>query len=107
MDPKLKKIVEISIFLWIIYYIVYLLAYVFFLDNYCNNFSQKVNNTTKLNLVTFNNCNSNYFCYVDNKKYFRWQLYSYECKKEYIDRYEKDYYKNIYNEVLNYLKLWN
>jgi len=100
MNPKLKKFVEIFIFLWIIYYVLYLIAYVYFLDSYCSKYGQNIEDTKKMNLLVLWKCEQNYFCKATEHKYILGKLSSYKCSKKIIDRYEYSFYKNKFNELI-------
>ncbi len=100
MNPNFKKIIEIFIVLWVFYYFIYMFAYVYFLDSYCNKYSQEIDDTKNINLVIIADCRSNYFCEVLDKQYIWWKLSSYKCNKKILNRFEYKYYETKFNELI-------
>jgi hypothetical protein len=103
MNPKIKRILEIFIVIFILFNIIYFYIYKsWFLDDYCWKKSQDVLHFSKINLLLLNDCKTSYFCKVNNSKYKNWKLTKYECIKEKVDYYELNYYKSFINNVLQW-----
>ena len=100
MNPKFKRYLEIFIVIGVFYYFIYMFAYVYVLDSYCDKNSQIVEDTKKMNLYILGDCNSNYFCEVTEQKYVLGKLSNYKCSKKILDRYEYDFYLNKYEELI-------
>jgi len=103
MDPKIKRILEICIVIFILFNIIYIYFYKsWFLDGYCGKKSQDVLHFSKINILLFNDCKSSYFCEIINSKYQNWKLVKYNCIKDKVNYYELDYYKTFINNILQW-----
>lgn len=96
MDPQFKKYLEIFIVIFLIISFVYFIMYKFHLDVYCAKMSQKVKNYDNMNLIILENCDSSLFCERTSELHEKWKLIEYSCSKKRYDKFELDYYTNLF-----------
>jgi len=104
MNPIFKKYFKIFIILIIFFLLTYFVLYITYFDSYCSKYSQKVESYEKMNLVIIWKCKTNFMCKLDSEKYVFWKLYEYNCIKQNIDKFELEYYYNLYKNLTK--KIW-
>ena len=99
----MKKLLELSIVVWSLFFLIYFLLYMFYFDSMCNWFKKEINWDYTEIIWQIWTCKSSLVCWINdivtNKQNI---IIDWNCDKKINNSLEMDFYFNYFSEKYYY-----
>jgi len=96
----MKKLLELLVTIWTLFFLIYFLLYMFYFDNLCTNIKQNNNWDYLQTISQIWECKATLVCWINNVETNKQNnITQWSCDKKINNSLELDFYMNYFSEL--------